>query len=355
MQDITRRKALEEELRDSEQRYRRIVQTADEGIWTIDAQARTTYVNPKMADMLGYAEADMLGRPLTDFMDDEGCTIAQDNLERRRQGITEQHDFKFQRRDGSALWTLVATNPVLDAQGGYVGALAMVTDISARRQAEDALRKSLREKEALLREVHHRVKNNLQVVHSLLRLESGRARDQAAKSVLHDMQTRVKSMALLHESLYRAHSFAAVELGAYLQQVGTQVMRAAAIQPGAVRLAFDLAPAQVTLDQAAPCGLLVNELVSNALKHGFPDGRRGEIRLELQPTRDGIRLRLRVSDNGTGLPADFDLRRSQSLGLQLVSDLCQQLGATLDIGPLPQAVFTLEFTPDRPAAADSAP
>ena len=355
MQDITRRKTLEEELRDSEQRYRRIVQTAEEGIWSIDAQARTTYVNPKMAALLGYTEADMLGRPLTDFMDDEGRAIAQANLERRRQGITEQHDFKFQRQDGSALWTLVATNPVLDAQGAYVGALAMVTDISARRQAEEALRKSLREKEALLREVHHRVKNNLQVVHSLLRLESGRALNQAAKSVLNDMQTRVKSMALLHESLYRSHSFAAVELGAYLRQVGTQVMRAAATLPGAVRLDFDLAPAQVTLDQAAPCGLLVNELVSNALKHAFPDGQGGEIRLALRPTQDGVRLCLRVSDNGIGLPADFDLRRSQSLGLQLVSDLCQQLGAELEIGPLPNAVFTLQFKPDRPGEPDTSP
>ncbi len=345
MQDINRRKALEHELRASEQRYRRIVQTAEEGIWTIDAQARTTYVNPKMAAMLGYAEAEMLGRALTDFMDQEGRSIAQDNLERRRQGITEQHDFKFRRKDGSDLWSLLATNPILDADGAYAGALAMVTDITARKQAEDALRSSLREKEALLREVHHRVKNNLQVVHSLLRLESGRNLEPAARTVLRDMQGRILSMALLHESLYRSRSIAAVDLGTYLRQVSTQAMRAGAAQPGAVGLELDLASVQIGLDQAAPCGLLVNELLSNCLKHAFPDERSGTVRVELQAVDGSSQLRLRVGDDGVGLPVDFEARRASALGLQLVADLAVQLHGTLSNGSSPGAWVELRFTP----------
>ncbi|MEY4883577.1 MAG: hypothetical protein RIS34_1431, partial [Pseudomonadota bacterium] len=140
MEDISQRKKLEQELSESEERYRRIVQTAEEGIWSIDAQAKTSFVNPKMAQMLGYTPDDMLGRALTDFMDDEGRTIAERNIERRRQGITEQHDFKFLRKDGSAFWSVVATNPILDAHGTYTGALAMITDITARKQDEEALR-----------------------------------------------------------------------------------------------------------------------------------------------------------------------------------------------------------------------
>ncbi len=345
MQDISRRKALEQELGASEQRYRRIVQTAEEGIWTIDAQARTTYVNPKMAAMLGYAAAEMLGRALTDFMDQEGQSIAQDNLERRRQGITGQHDFKFRRKDGSALWSLVATNQILDADGGYAGALAMVTDITARKQAEDALRGSLREKEALLREVHHRVKNNLQVVHSLLRLESGRNLEPTARTVLRDMQGRIQSMALLHESLYRSRTFAAVDLGAYLRQVSTQAMRANAAKPGAVRLELDLASVQIGLDQAAPCGLVVNELLSNCLKHAFPDDHTGTVRVELQAIAGSPQLRLRVGDDGVGLPADFEARRASALGLQLVADLATQLHGTLSSGSSPGAWVELRFTP----------
>ena len=345
MQDITRRKALEKELRASEQRYRRIVQTAEEGIWTIDAQSRTTYVNPKMAAMLGYAEPEMVGRALTDFMDQEGQSIAQDNLERRRQGITEQHDFKFRRKDGSDLWSLIATNPILDADGAYAGALAMVTDITARKQAEDALRSSLHEKEALLREVHHRVKNNLQVVHSLLRLESGRNLEPAARTVLHDMQGRIQSMAVLHESLYRSRSFSAVDLGAYLRQVCTQAMRASAAKPGAVRLELDLASVQIGLDQAAPCGLVVNELLSNCLKHAFPDDHSGTVRVELQAVDGSPELRLRVGDDGVGLPADFEARRASALGLQLVADLATQLHGTLTSGSSPGAWVELRFTP----------
>lgn len=140
MEDISHRKALEQALRNSEERYRRIVQTAEEGVWEIDANANTSFVNPKMAKMLGYTPEEMLGRSLTGFMDSEGKTIAERNLERRKQGIAEQHDFKFMRKDGAEFWGVVATNPILDVQGQYVGALAMVTDITSRKQSEEALR-----------------------------------------------------------------------------------------------------------------------------------------------------------------------------------------------------------------------
>ena len=140
MEDISHRKALEQALKTSEERFRRIVQTAEEGVWEIDTDANTSFVNPKMARMLGYVPEEMFGRPQTDFMDSEGRTIAGRNLERRKQGIAEQHDFKFMRKDGAEFWGVVATNPILDAQGQYAGALAMVTDITSRKQSEEALR-----------------------------------------------------------------------------------------------------------------------------------------------------------------------------------------------------------------------
>ncbi len=138
--DVTARRVAEQALLRSEQRYRDIVETANEGIWTIDADARTTFVNPKMAQMLGYSPEEMLGRPLTAFMDEQGRRSAEANLERRRQGVTEQHDFRFKRKDGSDVWAWMATNPVLDEAGRYAGALAMVTDITERRVAEQHLK-----------------------------------------------------------------------------------------------------------------------------------------------------------------------------------------------------------------------
>ena len=156
-------------------------------------------------------------------------------------------------------------------------------------------------------------------------------------------------MALLHETLYRSTSFAAVDLGAYLGQLANQSFRALNAQPGFIRLDLDLASAQVKFDQAIPCGLLVNELISNCLKHGFPSGRSGGILVELQPVDGGL-LRLSVSDTGVGLPADFESKRRQSLGLQLVSDLAKQLGGPLEItgGPGTGAVFAVTFPGGEP-------
>ena len=142
MRDVTQRRQQQQALQHSEERYRRIVQTAEEGIWMIAADATTTYVNPKMASMLGYAAEEMLGRSMYDFMDDRARADARENVRRRERGISEQHDFRLTRKDGSDLWTAMSTSAAFDADGRYDGALAMVTDITERRRAEDALRES---------------------------------------------------------------------------------------------------------------------------------------------------------------------------------------------------------------------
>jgi two-component sensor histidine kinase len=212
-----------------------------------------------------------------------------------------------------------------------------------REQAEGALVSSLREKEALLKEVHHRVKNNLQVITSLLRMEGRRTEHEATRSAFSQMQGRIYSMALLHETLYRSGNFASIDLQAYLGQLSQQLFRSHAIQPGAVRMNLDLAPLQVDIDMAIPCGLIVNELASNSLRHGFANGRTGEVWITLAPAPAGGTHVLSVRDDGVGLPEDFEARKGQSLGLQLVSDLARQLQGSLQIGPGPAAVFEVTF------------
>jgi two-component sensor histidine kinase len=205
----------------------------------------------------------------------------------------------------------------------------------------------LKEKVALLNEVHHRVKNNLQVITSLLRLEAGRSSQPDTQTVLKEMQGRIRAMALLHETLYRSGTFASVDLGAYLKQLTTQAFRAQS--NGLVRLNLMLDPVQVSMDVATPCGLLVNELITNALKHAFVRGQTGELRIELNglpATNDqSTRWCLQVRDNGVGLPADFEERRTHSLGLQLVSDLAQQIGGALEVVSEPGSgsVFSVSF------------
>ena len=227
-------------------------------------------------------------------------------------------------------------------------ALDNFTQETRRAQAETGLRRSLDEKNALLKEVHHRVKNNLQVITSLLRLEAGRTADDAAHAVLVEMQGRVMSMALLHETLYRSSDLANIDLAYYLEQLAHQSFRSLA-PPSGITLHLDLSAAPIELDQAIPCGLLTNELLSNALKHGFPGGRPGVVSIRLHPGDTDGSLRLEVSDDGVGLPADIEQRRINSLGLHLVTVLAKQLQGVLEIGNGPGTTFRLVFTP-RPAS-----
>ncbi|MCF7760876.1 MAG: hypothetical protein K9M98_10260 [Cephaloticoccus sp.] len=214
--------------------------------------------------------------------------------------------------------------------------------MAAALATEKSLQQSLREQEALLKEVHHRVKNNLQVINSLLRLESSRHPEPGTKTVLREMQGRIHSMALLHESLYRTGNYAAVNLADYLRQLATRLIHGHTPTTQLVKLALDINPVMVGMEEAIPCGLIVNELLTNALKHGFADGRNGTVSLMLTGELDG-RVLLRVSDDGVGLPPDFDTLRQQSLGLQLIDDLTQQLQGLLTLGPGPGTSFTIEF------------
>ena len=224
--------------------------------------------------------------------------------------------------------------------------MVVLFDITQRQLAERAIQASLREKEALLKEVHHRVKNNLQIISSLIRLEAGRSQQKEVQSVLGDMQGRVRSMALLHESLYRGQSFAQIDLGQYLGQLAQQVFSANKSKGAPIELNIDTASVAVTLDQAIPCGLLANELITNALKHGFPGNHSGNVLVKLHPVDNSSLWCFCVSDSGVGLPEDFESKRKGSLGLQLASDLANQLGGELKVGP--GTKFSVRFVIDNP-------
>ncbi len=256
-----------------------------------------------------------------------------------------KEEFRICLPDGRVRW--IQGNSIPEREpGGSTLWNGFMWDITERKLEQQDLQSSLAEKLALLNEVHHRVKNNLQIITSLLRLEAGRSTQPDTKNVLGDMQGRIRAMALLHESLYRTGTFATVELGAYLRNLATQAFRSMAPQSGDVKLVLNLDAVQVSMDQATPFGLLLNELMSNSFKHGFPQGHGGEVSVGLHSAADGQPARLTVSDTGVGFPADFETRRGQSLGLHLVNDLARQLGGELVIGP--GTHFELKFSPAPP-------
>ncbi|MBP9148267.1 MAG: PAS domain S-box protein [Rhodoferax sp.] len=338
--DITERKAADERLR----QLSRSVEQAPLSIVITDLQGDILYVNPSFTRHTGYTLDEVLGHNPRILK--SGQTPQQTYLclwDTLCSGAVWEGELYNRRKNGEMFIEHAVIAPVLDAQGKTSHYVAVKEDITERKGAEQALQASLHEKVALLNEVHHRVKNNLQVISSLLRLEASRCTEPATKDVLKEMQGRILTMALLHETLYRVGRFASVDLGAYLKQLATQTFRAQSSQSTTVRLSLDVAEVQVVMDQATPCGLLVNELLSNCLKHAFPDGRTGEVQVRSQPDVQAGSWMVQVRDNGIGLPPDFELRGRQSLGLQLVSDLARQLDGSLQVASSGGASFTVVF------------
>jgi two-component sensor histidine kinase/CheY-like chemotaxis protein len=190
------------------------------------------------------------------------------------------------------------------------------------------LQTSLREKELLLQEIHHRVKNNLQITSSLLRVQAAQVKDQNIREALRDSQNRIKSMSLIHEKLYQSKDLSRIDFGVYVDDLARYLFGAYRGLGGHITLSLDVCDCTLEIDTAIPCGLIINELVSNALKHAFPDGRKGEIRISLQ-TVDGHYV-LTVHDDGIGLPADLDLSGTNSLGMVLINTLVEQIDGTLE-------------------------
>lgn len=353
---LTRNRQQLEQAQTNAERMRAIIDASPVPMALNDTAGRITFLNRSFVETYGYTlnEIPTLEKwwqcayPDASYRDWVIKTWGEE-LQRAEKAGTPfaPMEIRVRCKDGSEKITVASAarySPDADADH-----LVVLFDITQRQLAEQAIQTSLLEKEALLKEVHHRVKNNLQIISSLIRLETGRSQQPEVQSVLSDMQGRIRSMALLHESLYRGQSFAQIDLGQYIRQLAIQVFKANLSKNAPIELQLDIAPLPATLDQAIPCGLLANELITNALKHGFPSGQSGLVTVTLLPEQDPARWRFAVADNGVGLPDDFASRQQSSLGLQLASGLANQLGGEMSIGP--GATFTVCFTVVKPAAA----
>ncbi|MEE8392665.1 MAG: histidine kinase dimerization/phosphoacceptor domain -containing protein [Anaerolineae bacterium] len=215
-------------------------------------------------------------------------------------------------------------------------------EIVERVRAEDQIKASLKEKEVLLKEIHHRVKNNLQVVSSMLSLQARSVKDESTLKVLQESQNRVRSMALIHERLYRSHDLARVDFGVYIRDLAAQLVRSYRSYSGPVNLTVDADDVFLDIDTAIPCGLITNELISNSLKYAFPNGREGEIRIKIHSDHDD-QLTMIVSDNGIGLPEGLDFRNTESLGMQLVNALVDQMEGSVELRSNGGTEFKITF------------
>ncbi|MEI6674962.1 MAG: histidine kinase dimerization/phosphoacceptor domain -containing protein [Verrucomicrobiota bacterium] len=234
-----------------------------------------------------------------------------------------------------------------DAAGNVVRSCGMVQDITESKQAEEQIKAALAEKDVMLKEIHHRVKNNLQVISSLISLQSDAVVDEPIRAVLGDVRDRVRTMALVHEKLYLTDNLARLNFADYTASLLQHLWRSHGVLAEKVRLELAVASVELPIEAAVPCGLILNELVGNALKHAFPNARNGKVRvvLALDPADEVVSLR--VCDNGSGLPAGLDWQQANSLGLRLVQMLVSQLRGTVTMGMGPGTEFLVNFSLKR--------
>lgn len=345
--DISERKQAEAALREARDFLSNLLDHASAPVIVWDASFRITLFNRAFEQLTGWRAVDVLGRELAFLFPPARRVRALDHVLRASAGEQLQSaEIPIAHADGSErvlLWNSAVVRGPADQR--VRATIAQGQDITERLQVEAALRASLEEKTTLLKEVHHRVKNNLQVVMSLLNLQAVRVTNPDVLATLHDTRQRVRSMALLHETLYRSGNLTRVNLAAYVESLCAPLWRAQGDVRQRVRLDLRVADVSVGLEQAIPCGLLINELVSNALKHAFPGDRTGCVTVEIR--RDAGRVRLSVADDGVGLPPEFDPHCTDTLGLQLVSLLAGQLHGTVECRRLPRGME--DTSPQRDA------
>jgi PAS domain S-box-containing protein len=346
-EDVTKQEQAMAALEMSERRFRAFAMQAPVGIFETNAAGRCTFINPNWLTLTGLTCEEALG-------DGWKAALHPDDAERVLAGWSHAVDagvevsggFRVVSKDGSVSWVQVTAVPVRPESGSSVGHIGTITDITDGHHAEAALRHSLDEKRALLQEIHHRVKNNLQVISSLLRMQSRVAPQPEARAALDDSEARVRSIALLHESLYRSADLARVDFDSYMRDLVSNLLRT---HPAEGRPAVEVSCEDLYLDMAVamPCGLVVNELVTNALKHAFVGRTTGHIAIRAS-FADG-KMELVVEDDGVGTPpaAELDAKKRPTLGLSLVRSLAKQLDADLEVDSARGTRHRLRFAMSR--------
>ncbi len=251
------------------------------------------------------------------------------------------------RKDGSTLPVLIYARPlILDHKS--IGVRGIAVDITQTKRAEDEIKTSLKEKEVMLREIHHRVKNNMQIMTSLLRLQLGQVKDETIKEMFRESQNRIRSMTLIHERLYQSNDLARVNFAQYIQGLAIHLFHSYRVNPSIIKLNTEVESTFLDINKAIPCGLIINELVSNTLKHAFPKGSGGEITIRLQRSNKGNIIMI-VSDNGIGFPKDLDFYNPKTLGLQLVNDLTMQIDGSIEMVANEGTTIKVEFKAEEKA------
>lgn len=281
-------------------------------------------LNPAFSAVLGYETSELMSKPFFEFVHPDDLYSTINETEKLRHGIpTIEFENRYRCKDGTYKWISWHCMP---HPAGTLYAVAR--DVTAEKETQKTLRTSLREKEVLLKEIHHRVKNNLQVISSLINMQIRKLDTAPAKNALLECQSRIQAIALIHEKLYQSSNYARISLPEYVRSLVTDIFQATGASQKNIHFELDIPHLSIAIDKAIPCALIINELVTNSIKHAFPN-RTGVIIVKIQNTNG--QYMVNIEDNGIGLPPGFSIESSQSLGLQLVTILVDQLNGQIRI------------------------
>jgi PAS domain S-box-containing protein len=344
MIDITRQKETQEKIRETETKLAAILNNLP-NVVVYQSGSKKDFISENIFEMTGYTPQEILKEKY--FF---GDVIHPDDLPAVKNALKDWHkrndegimlmEFRMKRSNGTYIWLEDHMFKIHDEiSGQYLSGILI--DVTERKLAEQSLSRSLKEKELMLKEIHHRVKNNLQIVSSLLKLQTEYVKDENALDLLIDSQNRVKSMALVHQKLYQSADFSEIDFTEYLTQLSGHLLNSFKTNPDNVSIDIISDRLVLGIDHAVPCGLILNELISNSLKYAFPSGRNGIIKVELKSDDDHIDLV--ISDNGIGFPKNIDYRNTQSLGMQLVNTLVGQIEGTIKMENQTGTMFHIRF------------
>lgn len=323
--DITDEKVSMQKLIESEEKYRNLVESIEEGMTIVDKNMNFVFVNNAACKIYGYSKAEMLKMKVQDIIPEENRELIIEQHKIRMHGEATSYENWNIRKDGQHRLMKVSSSP-FKINGEILSTISLFSDVTEIRETEEKIKASLREKEVLLQEIYHRVKNNMQMISSMLKLQARHINKENAFEVFKNSQNRIKSMSLIHEKLYRSNDLSRLDINDYLTSLLKQLFISYRANLHGISYKVECDKVNMNINTAIPCGLIVNELVTNAMKHAFRNQEDGFIFIKLQKIPNEL-FRLEIGNNGADFPADFKLENAPSFGLQLVDILRSQLHA----------------------------
>ena len=352
--DITEKKLSSIALRESQIKFRILETSIEDPIWVLDLNLKYIYISPSIIKIRGRSAEEVLSTSIEKMFQPEvykkWVEILREEVAYEESGLPRKLnyrliEFDLPDKDGRQIFVESKVSFLKDQDQKVIGIIGVNRDITERKILEDQTRKSLEEKEILLKEIHHRVKNNFQIITSLLNLQENRIHDKELLEIYKDSQNRIRAMALIHERLYQSGNLASIDMGEYIHTIAEELLDTYESTADRVEMLIDARPVMLEINQAIPCGLLINEILTNAIKYGFPPYFPDKGIIKISISSDGRFIYLDISDNGIGIPDHINFDNPETLGLQLISMITRnQLKGTIELNRRFGTTFSITFS-----------